>query len=541
MRNVRSLLTVAAAVAIAAGPVVASGPAVALPSSPHAALDCTRAVCPDVSLSDEVFGHYVGHDEPSTVFYSNSPGAGNQAQYTLTLPTDPPAQNPQAPGKSFEFQLNGAFWFGMAMCDTQSYPEQVSTCPRDSDKNILDPSISPNHAGSAFTELQFYPPGWVKWPVFQTAIGAGSCDPTKWCAAVNIFGLLRNATTGQNQNSTCAAQVGIEDVNFAFVTKNGKTQAPANPVQSTVTTFTPDPHKDLFMNSGDKIVVTMHDTNHGLGVVLNDLTTLQTGSMVASAANGFGQVKFDPTGTSCTNLPYDFHPMYSTSSENTRVIWAVHTYNVDFTSEIGHMDFCNGPNPIPPSMSGAACPSGNTEETGANAEPTDSDATTCFPASMSSRVQIAGCTDTNTGFDGYDYQPIWPDGNTKLHPTSVMFTSPRTGPTFNTQYSRVAFEGDQPAIEGGCDVTTGNGCAIIPSTDDSAAANFYPFYSTSTVGGQCVWQWGNHIPGSTNDFGQDNQYGALFPSSHLISGGGGASRSLLLDFRQIMSKNPCPA
>jgi len=58
--------------------------------------------------------------------------------------------------------------------------------------------------------------------------------------------------------------------------------------------------------------------------------------MTASAANGFGQVQYDPTGTSCVNLPYDFHPMYSTSSEQTRVIWAAHTYNISFTSEIGH-------------------------------------------------------------------------------------------------------------------------------------------------------------------------------------------------------------
>jgi hypothetical protein len=73
------------------------------------------------------------------------------------------------------------------------------------------------------------------------------------------------------------------------------------------------------MNSGDKIVVTEHDTAHGLQIQIHDKTTHQTGSMTASAANGFGQVQFDPSGTSCTNIPYDFHPMYSTSSELTRV------------------------------------------------------------------------------------------------------------------------------------------------------------------------------------------------------------------------------
>ena len=65
-----------------------------------------------------------------------------------------PGISSTAPGKSFNFQLHGALWFGMALCDTQSYPEQVSTCKPDSDSNIVDPAVSPNHPGTAFTELQ---------------------------------------------------------------------------------------------------------------------------------------------------------------------------------------------------------------------------------------------------------------------------------------------------------------------------------------------------------------------------------------------------
>ena len=41
------------------------------------------------------------------------------------------------------------------------------------------------------------------------------------------------------------------------------------------------------MNSGDRIVTTMHDTAHGLQIVLNDLTTHQTGSMTSSACEWF--------------------------------------------------------------------------------------------------------------------------------------------------------------------------------------------------------------------------------------------------------------
>jgi hypothetical protein len=539
MTKVRSALLASVAIAAVTTPLMSGSPTPVRASSPHMALSCRHALCPEVANSEEVFGHdvYVGHDEPSNTFYSNVPGSGNNVRWQLRLPTDPSPTNPNQAGKSFTFQNNTAFWFGMALCDTQSYPEQISTCPADSDKNVLDPSISPRHAGTAFTELQFYPPGWVPWPVFATAIGAGSCDPTKWCAAMNIFSVLEDPVNGTVQNSTCAGKVGIETFTFAFVTRNGKTQAPPNPVQSTLATFTPDPTKDLFMSSGDNLMVTLHDTAHGLQTVINDTTSGQSGSMTASAANGFAQIKYDPSGTSCIAMPYDFHPMYSTSSEKTRVIWAAHTYNVGFTSEIGHFEHCVGPNPIPTSASGAVCPTGNTEETRANSEPTDSDETTCFPPSMSTRIQIAGCTDSNVGFDGYDYQPVWPDGN-KLRPTSVLYSSPLTGAGYNVAFNRAGFEADLPRIEGTCDRSTGVGCTLIPTTDEGVAANFYPFFSSTGSGASCRWQFGNHIPGSSNDYGQNAEFGTLLAPTYLVFGGHGATTTLINDFRGIVP-NTC--
>ncbi|MDQ2715920.1 MAG: hypothetical protein M3Z08_13510 [Chloroflexota bacterium] len=505
-------------------------------SATHMHVNCqTSPQCTEVQDSEEVFGegHYVGHDEPSTLFYSNKAGSGNENRWQLTLPKDPSPANPTTPSKSYNFELHPAFWFGMAMCDTQSYPEQVSTCAPDSDKNIVDPAISPVHPGTAFTEMQFYPPGWTAWP-------AGvSCDPTKWCAALNIDSLSENPVTGQLQNPTCQAQAGLEYVNFAFITRNGVSQAPANPVQSTLATFTPDPTKDLFMKSGDQLAVTMRDTAHGLQIIIKDKTTGQNGSMTASAANGFGQVGFDPTGTSCNNIPYDFHPMYSTSSEKTRVTWAAHSYNVAFADEIGHFDFCS-------TVTTGTCT--GTEGNGANQEPSDVDDTGCFPASASTRVQVSGCIGTNNGFDGVPYTPVWPDGNTKLHPTSILFTSPVTGSNYGTNYDRVAFEADLPRIEasvGACDRSTGNGCTLIPPTDDCTAgppvscapAQFYPFFSIRKVDGTCVWQLGNHIPGSTNDFRQNQQYGTLLNLNYTGLGGGTVTR--YNDFRQVLSHNPC--
>jgi hypothetical protein len=515
----------------------------------HTHINCASSpICTEVQDSEAVFGEgkYVGHDEPSTLFYSNRPGSGNANKWQLTLPRDPTPTNPGTPGKAYNFQLHPAFWFGMALCDTQSYPEQLSTCTPNSDTNIVDPAVSSQHPGVAFMEMQFYPPGWVSWPP------GNSCDATKWCAALNIDSLSQNPVTGQQLNSTCASTTGVEYVNFAFMTKSGHPPkgAPPNPVNSTLATFTPNHAADLFMNSGDKLSVDEHDTTHGLKITIKDLTTGQTGSMTTSAANGFGQVQYAPTGTTCNNIPYDFHPMYSTSSEKTRVTWAAHSYNVAFSDEIGHWDYCSTVVSF-----GGNCSATATEGNGANTETADPPTTTnptgddtgCFDKSASTLVALSGCLAPagNTGFDGQPYQPVWPDGNTALHPTSLLFSSPLTN---GHNFDRFAFETDLPRIESGSAPNqtcirfgpgAGQGCTLIPLTDDNQPAVFYPFFSTAKVGGSCVWQLGNHIPGSTNDFGQNNQYGQLLSNTYTTTGGGATSR--YNDFRQIFSSNPCPA
>src|SRR6266566_9044177 len=516
-------------------------------------VDCAESsFCAEVADPASAFPgyQYVGHDEPPNLFYSNVAGSGNSNQWRLKLPSDPTPTSHGAPkkGQSFNFQLHPAFWFGMAMCDTQSYPEQVSTCTPDSDSNIVDPAVSPKHPGTAFMELQFYPPGWVKWPGGYFGAGGTSCDATQWCIALNIDSLSEDPVNGTTLNSTCASHItgGLEYINFAFITKNGQSQGPANPVQATATaTFTPDPAQDLFMSSGDRLAVTLHDTKHGLRTDIQDKTNGKSGFMVASAANGFGQVKYAPDpSTECTNIPYDFHPMYSTSSEQTRVIWAAHSYNIAFSDEIGHFDYCNGAT-IPQSPGGVSCPVGNTEGMSGDTEPTETTATTigddnfCFPATQSSLVKVQGCTDTNTGFDGVPYKPVWPDGNTSLHPTSILFTSPLTGPVYHTNYKRMAFEADLPRIEfSTCNRTTGAGCTLIPTTDDNAPAAFYPYFSTTEAIGTCNWQFGGAIPGSTNDFGRNSQYGSLLSLTYLAFGGNGATIKRYNDFRRVIG-NPC--
>ena len=547
VKPARLCLSGAAALGVAAAfAFFAASAAMAAPGvSPHA-INCaaSSALCTEVADSDAVFGHYVGHDEPSMLFDSNVNGSGNHLRYNITLPSDPSASNPTAPGKSYNFELSGASWLGMAMCDTQSFPEQVSTCPPDSDKNILDPAKSPKHVGQAYMEMQFYPPGWIPWPTWQVAVGASSCDATQWCAALNIDSLQLNPVTGQTQNPACQARVGEEYLNFAFITKNGHSTGPANPVDATTAgTYTPDKAKDLFMNSGDHLQVSIMDTSDGVRVTINDLSTGQSGSMTASPANGFAQVKWDPNGTSCDAIPYAFHPMYATSTPKTRVTWAAGSYNVAFDTEIGHFQYCNGTIPatefgIDPSGNVTSCPSNAQEGQGASLGPSDQDDFFCFPGSEALTYKVSGCTFTNTGFDGVSYQPVWPDGNTELHPTSFKFSSPMTGPHYNIQIKNPAFETDLPAVESTCNTDTGEGCTLIPTTDTGQPAAFYPFYTTSHGFSGCEWAFGNNIPGQISNFGENNQYGQLLGQTYTTLGGG--YQVLYNDFKNILSKNPCP-
>ena len=229
-------------------------------------------------------------------------------------------------------------------------------------------------------------------------------------------------------------------MNFAYLTKSGVPQGPPNPVNfDPIASGKPDPNKVAFLNQGDHFTVTLHDTAHGLQTVVHDTTTGAVGKMTASAANGFGQVKFAPNGTSCTNIPYDFHPEYSTSTPKTTVPWAAATYNVAIDTEIGHFDYCSKVDPATATCTG-------TEGGPGHQEKADADDLGCFPGTASTLIKIGGCLGTNFGYDGTSYQQDWPNGSPN-RPTPTIFTSAKTGANYNIQYPTVGFNTDLPAIE----------------------------------------------------------------------------------------------
>jgi hypothetical protein len=500
-------------------------------SEPYAALCAETA--DSIGYGDE----YTGHDEPSLLFYSDTPGSGNSNLYHVQLPTDPKVLPNQAgTAGSWNFQVHIAYWFGMALCDNQSAPEFThAPCVPDSDTNIFDgtnpagPDYIGKHTGTAFLELQFYPPGWAS---------AVSCDASQWCAAMAIFSLNQDQNTGTLNNADCLNTVGLEPANFAFITRSGTPHAPPGPLDQTGDTFTPNPATDLFMNSGDKLAIDIHDGSAGLTAIVHDLTTGQTGSMTASTANGFAQILYEPDSATCHQSPYTFRPMYATASEHTRVPWAAHTYNVAASDEIGHFEYCSVV-----SAEGGDCLVNNEGEL-------DGDDTGCFSAAVSLFVPIGGCIATDNDFDGVSYQPVWPGTNpnrgqdTKYHPSAITFTSPLFNGTQN--YDRVAFEADLPRIEaadfgGNCNRFTGANCVNPPP-----GSNFYPIYTTGTSNqtpsGHCVWQFGGtHIKGTTNTFGGNSaaEFGPLLFSFY--PNPNPAIRLRANNFRNILDSNPCPA
>ena len=454
-------------------------------------------LCADIANAGHIyFPHagYVGHDEPSLLFYSNLAGAGNNNTWQLTLPKDPTAFPVQGmPNPIWNFQEHPAFWFGMAMCDSMSYPQFTTTCNPATDANIFDdansnaPGFIGHHPGTAFMELQFYPPGWVPQPA------GNGCGATTWCAALNIDSLSENGATGA-VNGACSGIGYPEYINFAFVTRNGVPTASPSPLDpGNQFNLTPG---ILYMHGADKIVVSEHDTFSGLETDITDLTTGQSGHMVSSAANGFQQI--DPV--TCAGIDYNFHPMYSTSTVHTRVPWTAHSYNIAYSDEIGHFDYCNGA--APGSMAPFSACTGTTEGGFDDTpEAVDLDETTCASGAFSALVPVDGCVDSNAGFDGASYATSsWPGNGmpTSATPQPVKFKSPYINNNKFLQFSQVGFETDLPRIEVpnpanpnlACIRATGVGCTNPPLTDDPLAppsgntAQFYPIFAYATGKGQ---------------------------------------------------------
>ena len=91
------------------------------------------------------------------------------------------------------------------------------------------------------------------------------------------------------------------------------------------------------INPGDTLVVSITDPARGFTTTIRDLTTHQTGTMTASAANGFMNTNI----ADCSGTPFTFHAEYSTAKQQNQVPWAALEGGVLMEQEIGHSEVCN--------------------------------------------------------------------------------------------------------------------------------------------------------------------------------------------------------
>jgi hypothetical protein len=495
-------------------------------------------------------GHYVGHDEPSVKFISSAPGSGNTMTYYMQIPREP-AKAATNSGSVVDYaELSPAPWFGLPLCDPQSYP--VNPCTPDSDANIG--SNVPTAAGSAFMELQLYPPRFTP---FADDV---SCNQKTWCAAMTIDS-LESHFNFTDINPNCE-----EPTNFAFIQRNGVPTGPPGPQLTNFHTFTPNA-QTLQIHSGDVLRLAITDPSAGFTIAIDDITTGQSGHMTASAANGF----MNTNVTTCKGSPFTFHAEYNTAKAQNQVPWAALQGGVLMQQETGHSEVCaklanqkpltafgvtdkhvfdtclggsegkgskkgeGGCNASTGVCTGAetegttgpiACPSNNFNS-GQLCEYSDG---TCLPQG-NRPVTLNGtpgvehspvnfCEDNrfengDLDFDGIPYQKgKWPDGS-KNNPTSFRYAGPFLAS--GAPYPTIQFETPVGGSEFLCNIFDGLNCDTPP-----LGAKFYPYWSLTNkaasgqgIGklfngkGQCIWNFGQDIPGvTTNDFGKAAQYGA---------------------------------
>lgn len=395
-------------------------------------------------------GKYIGHDEPSIGFFSSLPHSGNNMQWDLTLPRERALPATQ----SFENFIT--FWFSLALCDPGSFPN--GPCIPDSDRN------DPFKAGSAFLEMQFYPPG------FSPFITKISCDLTHWCASLHINSL--EVMSNGELNPNC-----FETTNFAFIQRNGIPTGPPGFASLTEASVTPN-EQTLLMNQGDHLRVTIMDapgdTMGGVMTRIDDLTTGQSGFMIASASNGYQSA--DPNTCAPTN--FSFHPEYATAKFGNFVPWAALQANVNVAWEIGHFE---------PGKEGDH----------------DDDDQPCFDGPT-----VPGCLNFAQGgdidFDGTSYLADWPDGTENNAPSAAIRgpLSAANNGQYTRPYRKVQFETEVGASESTC-MPDGSGCTVPPQ-----GAAFYPYYSVVENEGSCAFEFGNLSGEGINNFGGDAQYGS---------------------------------
>ena len=189
--------------------------------------------------------------------------------------------------------------------------------------------------------------------------------------------------------------------------------------------------------------------------------------------------------------------MYSTATPATRNFTAAHTYNIAFSDEIGHFEYCAKVAHRRDRHLRQAAGRRHQQPRQRRAGPAGDDEF-CLPASASLLVKIGGCLDIDGDFDGVAYKFTWPGSIS--NPTADQLLNAAAGPVHQPDHARPEFhldglrighrrnESDDTAFGARRPVPAahhqpgrphpGVGCVNPPPDSD-----FYPFYSTTQIGG----------------------------------------------------------
>ena len=166
-----------------------------------------------------------------------------------------------------------------------------------------------------------------------------------------------------------------EPINFAFIQRNGVPTGPPSPQDADTSTYVNN-SETLLMNPGDKITFHMSDApapggGDAFEVVMDDLTTHQSGFMQASAANGFQTTSM----ADCSGTPFNFQPEYNTAKAGNINPWGADQVNISTEFETGHWEACTSlsdpiSQPDRPERRAARCTTSATARTRTPARPT---------------------------------------------------------------------------------------------------------------------------------------------------------------------------
>ena len=284
------------------------------------------------------------------------------------------------------------------------------------------------------------------------------------------------------------------------------------------------------INGGDTLAVSISDPAQGFTTTIRDLTTHQTGTMTASAANGFMNTNI----ADCSGTPFTFHAEYSTAKQQNQVPWAALEGGVLMQQEIGHAEVCNSvTNKDPFTFIGGGqtysdpkvfdtCVGGSEGPGRPVRGRATRDTGICQNASTQGPNGPVACptNDFNSGAkcefaDGYCFQkgtrtghdqrrrrrrsrrprtsvsttgtrtvtwtstdcrtrgPTWPNGS-RNHPTAYQYAGPFQAS--GKPYPQIQFETNVGASEILCDTATGAGCTVPPQ-----GSKFYPFWSLAPL------------------------------------------------------------